>query len=331
MTDDPWHGIPRPSDSQSIIGQRVDRPEPWDFFWARDLEGRYVWLMDVGNNVVPHGPVPKLRGVEVQLAPASEEVHGRLMLTLLDRGAKDQFAQLCVDVMNSTADARDESRAVSCALARTWRWHHLLRGAGSGLLSPAEQQGLVGEIVVLLGGVKSSVGLRAAVTGWRGPLGSPKDFELGSRAVEVKARRGMAEPYVTISSEHQLDLSACELLLLAVVDVQPLEPSADEGETLTDFVGRAQQMVEEECPDLLSVLESRVSAAGFRWDDDYTGVRWTVTGEHWYRVDANFPKISAADLPSAVSLVTYRLGLAAVGSYELATSEAYEALRSSHA
>ena len=87
---------------------------------------------------------------------------------------------------------------------RTWRWHHLLRGGGSTLCYRLEEQkGLLGELLVLERPFCClTSGASTAVAAWRGPLGSPKDFEIGRVAIEVKARRGGAiARHVAITSE----------------------------------------------------------------------------------------------------------------------------------
>ena len=53
---------------------------------------------------------------------------------------------------------------------------------------------MIGELLVLESVLLPHMEASAAVTAWRGPLGSPKDFEIGRVAIEVKARRGGATP-----------------------------------------------------------------------------------------------------------------------------------------
>ena len=139
-----------------------------------------------------------------------------LALKLLDSNQRDIFQTLCLDIISTAAQADSEAEAVSAALMRTWRWHHLLRVGRGTLLSPEEQKGLLGELFVLERLLLPRMDASSAVTAWRGPLGAPKDFEIARVAIEAKTRRGGATPSLSITSESQLDerrrrlaISAC--------------------------------------------------------------------------------------------------------------------------
>ena len=164
-----------------------------------------------------------------------------LALKLLDPGQQDIFHTLCRDIISVAAQAESEAEAVSVALMRTWRWHHLLRGGGGTLLSLEEQKGLIGELLVLERVLLPSVEASAAVTAWRGPLGSPKDFEIGRVAIEVKARRGGATPSIAITSEDQLDETGVDSLFLYVVDLDEGPEDATNGLTLKDVTDRVRE------------------------------------------------------------------------------------------
>ena len=109
---------------------------------------------------------------------------------LRNSNQRDIFQTLCLDIISAAARAESEAQAVSAALMRTWRWHHLLRGGRGSLLSPEEQKGLLGELLVLERILLPRMDAASAVTAWRGPLGAPKDFEIARVAIEAKTRRG---------------------------------------------------------------------------------------------------------------------------------------------
>ena len=95
--------------------------------------------------------------------------------SLLDSTQRDIFQTLCEDIISAAARRpKSEAGAVSAALSRTWRWHHLLRGGRGTLLSPEEQKGLLGELFVLERLLLPRMDASSAVTAWRGPLAAPK-------------------------------------------------------------------------------------------------------------------------------------------------------------
>ena len=137
--------------------------------------------------------LPQIRDIEVTLSDTDQHGTRTLGLKLRDSSLQDIFHTLCVDIVSAAARAASEPDAVNTALRRTWRWHHLLRGGRSGLLSPEEQKGLIGELLVLERFLLPLLPASVAVAAWLGPLGSPKDFEVGcwrSRPRPVAAARG---------------------------------------------------------------------------------------------------------------------------------------------
>jgi hypothetical protein len=176
-------------------------------------------------------------------------------------------------------------------------------------LSAEEQKGLIGELVVLETLVLPSPAISDAVSTWRGPLGAPKDFEIGRICIEAKARRGAATPYIAISSEHQLDRAGVDLLFLHVSELAQEQSTAKDSVTLTDVVLRTRAAVAVRDWSAVEPFEGKLAATGFRWEDDYSDVRWAEGAHHLFLVDADFPAITAASCPSGVSNVRYSLGL----------------------
>ncbi len=99
-----------------------------------------------------------------------------------------------------------------------------------------------------------------AIESWRGPLGAPKDFEVGPHAIEAKSRRGAASPHVSISSEDQLDGDGVDVLLLHVVDLSTAVDGG--GFTLNESARALFDLVRDLDEALLEPLEDSFSAAG---------------------------------------------------------------------
>lgn len=310
LSENPWEGLVPPHNPDAISARRVDSDLPWGFFWARSLDDHYLLVLRHGAESSPHGSLPKLRGIEMYLSEDAAHGTRTLVLQLDDATQRDIFHRLCLDIVAAAGGAPTESDAVKLFLARTWRWHHLLRGGGDARLTVEEQKGLIGELIVLERLVLPCHALSDPVSTWHGPLGSPKDFEIGRICIEAKARRGAATPYIAISSEHQLDRSGVDLLFLHVAELAQEQSKEKVSATLTDIVIRTRTAVAARDMGALQLFESLLAATGFRWEDDYTAMRWAEGKHHIFGVTGSFPALTAASCPSGVSNVRYSLSLA---------------------
>lgn len=314
-SNDPWSDIPKADPTGGLMGRRIDASIPWDMFWARDREGRPTFYMSFEGASTPAGTTPRLKGVDVHM-----EAHGQrgaLILTLLDLQATELFRDLCLNVVEGTRSVAHEREATAIALARTWRWHHLLRGASSQLLSAQRQQGLIAEIRFMHSMLLPRLGALDSVSAWRGPLDAPKDFELSRVAIEVKARRGAASPFVSISSEYQLDGEGCDLLMLAVLEVTGATARDEDGRTLTEIAGDTRTALERDTPAAMEPFDGLLEAAGFTWSDDYSHDRWTLGELTVYEVRDDFPRLVTGNLDPGISNVKYSLSLPSISIYRV--------------
>ena len=326
MGRDPWEEIDPPSIADSVAARRVDANLPWNFYWARGVDGRVLLTLRHATDSAPPAQLPRLRDIEVTLSPSDESGTQLLALKLLDSNQRDIFQTLCQDIISAATQAESEAAAVSAALSRTWRWHHLLRGGRGTLLSPEEQKGLLGELFVLERLLLPRMDASSAVTAWRGPLGTPKDFEIARVAIEAKTRRGGATPSVSITSESQLDESGVDSLFLHVVELDEAPMDGNQGVTLHDVAERIRGRLHTVEPGSTGILETRLSAAGYRMEDDYSGHRWLEGATRIYLVSGNFPRITSGEVRSGVSSVRYSVSLADCEPFATSVSDLDDAL-----
>jgi hypothetical protein len=309
MNDNPWKDLITPANSGDINARRVNTEMPWGFYWALDLNRRCLLVFQHSASSSPHSRLPKFKGIEVNLSEKVSDEECILTFRLLDSAHRDIFQRLCEDIIASTSNADSEKIAVEISIARTWRWHHLLRGGGELLLTDEEQKGLIGELLVIERYLLPSIPPIDAVSAWLGPLGAPKDFEIGRYAIEAKARRGGAKPYVSISSEHQLDGSDKAGLFLHVVTLDRASANSTASFSVADVAARIRRTLD--VSDHLAVdrYESLLAAAGFRWEDDYSGSLWVDGQNRIYKVTGQFPRIVAGGLVSGVHEVSYSISM----------------------
>jgi hypothetical protein len=309
MIDDPWKDLAAPNAADAITARRVDADIPWGFFWARGVDHKCLLVLQHAADSTPHGRLPKLKGIEVAVLEANRDGDRMLVFRLLDSAHRDIFHRLCRDIIASACGATSEKEAVQVALARTWRWHHLLRGGSDGRLSPEEQKGLIGELLVMESYLLPHLSALDAVSAWRGPLGAPKDFEIGRVCIEAKARRGAATPYIAINSEHQLDDSGTDALFLHVVELDQAPSDRNEGFSVSVVAKRVRDKIAAADNGAVTTLDDLLSAAGFRWEDDYSDSHWIEGPSRLYRVSGDFPRITAQAVRPGVSNVKYSISL----------------------
>ncbi len=308
-TKDPWKELAAPETADALSARRVDASMPWGFFWARDADRRHLLLLRHGAEASPTGRLPRLKGIETTLSEQEADGSRLLALRLLDPAQRDIFHRLCLDIIASTARASSEAEAVAHALTRTWRWHHLLRGGADGRLSIEEQKGLIGELLVLDELLLPVIPVIDALTAWRGPLGAPKDFEVGRVCIEAKARRGAATPHVAISSEYQLSTEGTDALFLHVAELSQAPSDAPNAFCLTDLAMRLQNRIASADSVAEDLFESLIIASGFSWSDNYSDFQFVSGPSRIYRVAEGFPAITPCLLTSAISHVRYSIAL----------------------
>jgi hypothetical protein len=329
LADHPWRSLGIPKNPTEISARRMSEAIRWDFYWARDHEGRSLLVLRHDPAASPHDRLPRLKGVEVFLQPDAASGRQNLALRLLDPTLRDLFERLCVDIVDSTAMCASEIEAVGIALARTWRWHHLLRGGAGGLLSSDEQIGLIGELLVLERYLLPATSAQAALGAWRGPLGEAKDFVLGATAIESKAYGASKATSVHVSSEFQLDDTNTPSLFLHLSVFDSAEKE-DDGFTLTDIALRVRNRVRAEGRHAREVFDGLMAAAGFRYEDDYSHARWQGGERAIFRVHDNFPRLTPANTPAGITNVRYVLSVAVCGAFIVDPAALQAALRGTH-
>lgn len=325
-TIDPWAILESPTSASSLSAKRVDASHSWDFFWATDSSKSCLLLLQ-HSNAIPLPKLPKVKGFDISRVPDSSPNRALLAFKLTDPAHRDVFHRLCLDVIEATRTAETDQQAVDQAIARTWRWHHLLRGGSGRLLSEEEQRGLVGELLVLEALATNRIPSASALTAWRGPLNGPIDYDFGQSAIEVKTVRGLSATSVQVSNEHQLDTSGHHRLFLVVVRLDRAAVPTDDGFTITELVGRVRDAVLQADGSTASQFDDLLGATGFSWDDDYSEFRWLDLGQEAFLVTDGFPRIEFSELRPLVSSVSYTIGLAGCQPYHLEAVEMIEEIR----
>ena len=308
-SEDPWKSIVPPTQNDQIHALRVPNTGDldWGLYWAKDSLKRCLLILQHDSDRLHTQRLPKLQGLQVEVLNTENRSGKRLVIRLMDSGQRDVFHRFCIDIINTTNASPSQEEAIKSFLIRIWRWHHLLRGGSDGLLSLKEQKGLIGELSVLEYQLLPFTDAVSALRSWMGPDGAPKDFQVGNVAIEAKTR----SPHVStigISSAEQLDKMASERLFLHVTEVSEALGNSD-AVTITDVVLRIRDTFVTFDISAVTLFEERLSAAGFDWNDDYSGHPLLIGGFFLYEVVDGFPCITPLMSPPGVKCLRYTIEL----------------------
>lgn len=306
---DPWIDI-RPPDHMSLLSaRRADPSLKWDVFWAVDFNSNCLLVLQYSKGIKLSRRLPIIRGLRIEAHAVEQEPKNRISIRLVEPEQRDIFYRFCLDIIAATGMAKTEEDAVGRFLARAWRWHRLLKTGSDDRLGMEEQKGLIGELGILERHLIPLLDASEAVQCWSGPLGSPKDFEIGDVCIEAKTRRAVAKPEVIIASEHQLDSSGVNALFLYVTEVAQAPSDEEDAFTVTMMAKRIHDSVADVDIAAVGFLEDRLNAAGFDWDDDYSDCRWIMGQYSMYDVRDDFPRITSSNVPSGISKLRYTISL----------------------
>lgn len=314
-TDDPWNGIDLPIDDAGISARRIPDAgsHSWSLYWAMDSQRHCLLILQHRAESRHTRRLPRLRGLLVEALPTEDRSGERLIIRLTDGEQRELFLRFCMDVVDATRSSRSGTEAVERFLVRTWRWHHLLRGGGDGRLSQEEQRGLIGELCLLERQLIPVIGAVDAVQAWKGPIGAPKDFQVGWTGIEAKTRSPHV-PTVRISSAEQLDTTGTTRLFLYVMEVSgaPGDPASV---TITEVALRVRDTIVALDMSAAVQFEECLNAAGFDWNDDYSDNPLSIGEASLYEVLEGFPCITPSLYPPGVGDVHYSITLSRCESF----------------
>jgi hypothetical protein len=235
-----------------------------------------------------------------------------IVLTLEQTEFSDLFAHLADDVLRSSITACTAKGVVAAVFHSVERWRRFIQKYGRRTLTTEEVKGLIGELV-LLARLITKFGPQTAVNAWKGPSGALRDFELPDYSVEVKAYESATGATIWINDPEQLDDDGIRPVYLSGVR---LGASASYGYSLPEFVSELQLMLADRT-DIRELFLDRLVDAGYviSTGQQYEKERYVVESVSLYRVDHEFPRISAKAIPAAIDKVIFSIRLSALAPW----------------
>lgn len=307
----------RITDAPGRVQRRILPAGRRDFFLGLETPSRHrMLILRVAASSAQDLPdVPDSRGLSVRVVerqPESQEAE--VVLALTETQHRDIFDLLVRDLVSAAERPDDEREGLNRFLARLSDWQQLLRRLGPGGLSREAQQGLWGELWTLREVVAPVAGMRRAVDGWRGPMGTDQDFQLGPTCVEVKTSTAANLDRLNVSGERQLEVPEDVVLILLGLS---LDGRMGHGETLTEMIESVRNAASES--GCMHLVDLRLDLCGYDRDDGrlYSDMGYTVRSIHPFRVRDGFPRIVSGDLRTGVSDVRYLVSTASCGDFQM--------------
>ncbi len=297
---DPWSDIAAYTPQGSLLARRVDTTHPHDFFWGRDSQGNRL-LVYKAENLPANHKLPNLRGITIEITPNT------LILRLTQHSDLEIFSTLCWSLIERTRAVKPGAEVLDHMVEQLERWQRFLGKPIDRLLSDEQIRGLFCELKFIEKELMPRYGA-PAILFWRGPLGDPQDFAIGTALFEIKSHTAGAAAILLISSSDQLWHTAGDLFLVAytigesstdTIGAKSLKGLVSQLRTLLDATGMAE------------VFEDRLMDAGYMDHPEYDRRFFTVAEPVFFMVEDDFPRITKDALMPGVCRVKYGIELAA--------------------
>lgn len=322
--NNPWSQIKTPKSSYTA---RVARPEhPYEFYWAKDVQGDFLFLLHSTENILVPSKIPKPNGIDIGVGHLGGTGQDQLVLTLHDKEDTDIFYSLCNDLMNATMKAADETSAIGIIIKRLERWQQFLKSNRSKIDEKA-LRGLLGELYFIKNHLLPVFTPEECLGFWCGPLGDVHDFGIGKTSVEVKTKASTQKATVTISSVEQLHCNLDQLFLF-VLTVSKCSKQDENAVTVPELAEEIKNLLEKDDPLLGETFDALLMACGYMDLEEYKELFFATDKGSIFAVTDSFPKLSPEDIPEGVEKIRFDLNLVRCYPFLVGTEDLLNTLRS---
>jgi hypothetical protein len=277
------------------------------------------------NNRIDISPFSNLQDLKVSLYnDSSFENHIMLVIELLDYLRRDVFAVLCDDLVLTVSTIVSEQSIIKAALNQLEKWKSLFEKYNSIGLTPAEQQGLFGELSFLQKYLSYDFEQTSILNTWVGVDKALRDFQYNNWALEVKTTSGNNHQKVSISSERQLDESLLENLFMYHLSV---EVAKGNGENLNNKIISLRQTFENNSI-ALNIFNAKLFEVGYfdKHAEIYKERCYQIRHEHFYKIEKDFPRIKEKEIRDGVGDVKYTVILSQCNEYVVSEDTIFNTL-----
>ncbi|ADU21248.1 PD-(D/E)XK motif protein [Ruminococcus albus] len=288
--------------------RRIDAEHPLDFFASYDEENRMQLLLI--SDILPVLPNSS-KQILVRANPRNDGKFA-ICFSLTDSALKELFFSLTWDIMNCTYDISDRHVGINKAVSRFKKWQKMF-AASKDKMSSTQVKGLIGELILLRDICIDKYGVKKAIEGWVGPLGTDQDFQFDDTWYEAKAVSASMDK-VNISSFEQFESDKDGFLIVnRIENTSPLDPDSFTLKTLTQ---RIYDIISNDA-DLKSLFHMRLILYGYNETDDHYDESYKLIATEKYLVDEAFPKIIRSKLDASICDGSYEISIPAIQGWRI--------------
>ena len=284
---------------------RIGENKHISLYIGRDDDARYSF--DFRGNFKP-SRIPSSDVIDVEQYKNDTELTLRFSL---DNGdLLECFCIFCQDLLESTKAIIDEDTAYKTLRARYFSWRQLFK-PDKGKLTETEIMGLIGELLFLQSRLFVERGIDRALESWTGIEKAHKDFSFDDVWYEIKTIN-FGKESVRISSLEQLDSDVDGHLAIYILEkMSPGFNGIRLNELVSGIIAQLDNAAQKE------LFMDKLNLYGFDFSPEYDQWVFSLRDFSVYTVVVNdFPRISRAMVPDAVTKVTYELLLNEIQQYK---------------
>ena len=283
---------------------RIDNTHILNLFIGLDEHGRKS--IELRSHFIPI----RVSGTSaIDVTQYKKPEYNTIRFSLKDDEVSGLFYKFCEDITEQTRGLANEKDGYKAITNRFFQWKKMFVASRNTVLTEPAIMGLIGELLFLKDDLSVRIGLSAALRSWSGQELTRKDFSIDDSWFEIKTiSRG--NPCVRISSLEQLSSDHEGELVVYALEKMSAEYN---GITLNKLVLEILKMFSsQEDKDLFM---TKVSIQGYEYNNYYDDFVFELSSKTRYVVNKDFPKLTSADVPRAITKVSYDILLTEIMPY----------------
>ena len=288
---------------------RIDLETPFNFFWIKDISGRFGFHIKFYGLTFNGTIVEKLKGITV-VKGIQDGTLTDFALWLNSNNDWQLFLALCNDLLSVSTPCVNETGLFNVINKRLQKWQRFLSNDNSFSMTEIKQMGLFAELLCLKNMIIPNFEISQALISWVGPDYHKQDFSLPNLLIEVKSYITSKGPLVKISSANQLVCDIKPLFLLSYGLTRD-----DLGSSIVNLIDEITLIIDQKHGDI-DIFNLKLSEYGYidgLTPGPFSKFRQDIIRS--YTVNDSFPKIVPNLIDDRIVALEYSIDLAKCGEF----------------
>lgn len=262
-----------------------------------ELRGRYLPSKITSSDVIAVTQIRNNKDFSLRFGLESEDL-------------LEYFCTFCEDLLHCTDIIKDDQTAYKSLVARYYSWRKLFKPTNT-RLTEIEIMGLIGELLFLRDFMIPKYGFQTTLDSWTGPERTHKDFSAENVWYEIKSINTGKES-VKIASLEQLDGENSGFL--CVYFFEKMSPSYN-GIKINNLVESILHMAPNVV--LKDLFMAKLELFGFEFNTENDNYVYSQSGQAYYEISNQFPRLKRSDIPLSISKVQYDIILTEIEEFKV--------------